>query len=189
MKSVIAWHFLPANLRMTGGRWKNPVRPRVAYLHRGSLKLHENGLHASRRVIDALRYAPGPVISRVSCSGLMVEGDGIFVCERRHVLRMSDIDDLLHAFALWCAERVSDHKILEAKQDWIQGTLETTDFVEKVGEYQLTPESKEKAVVMAALDTTSWVAARETSRLMVELFDDDRVLQNEILEDFARDAK
>ena len=42
---------------------------------RGELALCDHGLHASKRAIDALSYAPGPIVYRVRLSGRILEGN------------------------------------------------------------------------------------------------------------------
>ena len=65
------------------------------------------GLHLSKRIIDALNYAPGPVIYRVIGSGVIVpHGDPVdkYACsERTYVAGGVDISNTLRLFARKCA--------------------------------------------------------------------------------------
>jgi len=67
----------------------------------------EHGLHLSKRMIDALSYAPGPVIYRVVGSGIIVpHGSPIdkYACsERTYVSGGVDISATLRLFARKCA--------------------------------------------------------------------------------------
>ena len=67
----------------------------------------EHGLHLSKRMIDALSYAPGPVIYRVVGSGIIVpHGSPIdkYACsERTYVSGGIDVSDTLRLFARECA--------------------------------------------------------------------------------------
>lgn len=96
-KIEAAWHFAGATLRdgrplPEDGKWLK---------HEGEIVMCETGLHASRRVIDALQYAPGSTICRVSCRKVEDERkDDKFVCrERRIDWRIENGDAVLRAFA------------------------------------------------------------------------------------------
>ena len=74
-KQILAWHFLPKDGRLQFGR-----RPKVKVgqtLKRDPSKLSmcNYGLHASVKPLDALRYAPGPIVCRVQLGGTIIEGD------------------------------------------------------------------------------------------------------------------
>ena len=63
------------------------------------LKLCEWGLHASKRLIDALGYAPGAFLYEVELSGKMIVGGDKIVAEHRTYLRAIDATEILRAFA------------------------------------------------------------------------------------------
>ena len=63
------------------------------------LKLCEWGLHASKRLIDALGYAPGAFLYEVELSGKMIVGGDKIVAEHRTYLREIDATEILRAFA------------------------------------------------------------------------------------------
>jgi hypothetical protein len=90
-KSVLAWHFCGDKLR--DGR---PIPRNGVWLkHEGECKMCESGLHASRRLIDALHYAPGNTLCRVECADIAVEQDDKLVCHRRRIIARFDATDLL----------------------------------------------------------------------------------------------
>ena len=66
-----------------------------------------HGLHLSKRIIDALNYAPGPVIYRVVGSGVIIpHGDPVdkYACsERTYIAGGIDISNTLRLFARKCA--------------------------------------------------------------------------------------
>ena len=94
-----AWHFVGATLR--DGR---PVPPDGEWLeHPGPVKMCDSGLHASRRILDALDYAPGATICRVECDDIHEEQEDKIVCTRRRILWRVDGEDVLHDFARRCA--------------------------------------------------------------------------------------
>jgi len=108
--TALAWHFVA---RDASGR---PVlrdgRPVVVgewLRHRGPLELCESGLHASSRALDALRYAPGPVVCRVALGWRCLVGNDKIVASARKVLWLADSEQELRAFARWCALQVADH--------------------------------------------------------------------------------
>ncbi len=95
-----AWHFTNDTLR--DGR---PLPPDGEVLrHDGDLVMCQQGLHASVRIIDALRYAPGNTICRVKVSGAERQGqDDKIVCRERTILWRLDAEPALKKFARLCA--------------------------------------------------------------------------------------
>jgi hypothetical protein len=67
------------------------------------LVLCDVGLHASTRAIDALQYAPGPIVCRVECHGEIIRGEDKLCSSRRTVLAMVDATETLRRFARLCA--------------------------------------------------------------------------------------
>ena len=67
------------------------------------LNLCNHGLHASRRAIDALLYAPGPTICIVELSGEILHADDKSCATERTYLDVFDGGDLLSKFARRCA--------------------------------------------------------------------------------------
>lgn len=97
--TIEAWHFVNDTLR--DGR---PVPPDGEPLeYDGDIKLCASGLHASRRIIDALKYAPGSTCCRVACDGKIIQGEDKLVCSKRTILWRVDAGDILHQFARQCA--------------------------------------------------------------------------------------
>jgi hypothetical protein len=74
--------------------------------HDGPLVLCESGLHASREPWDALQYAPGPWLARVTLAGEIVPGDDKLVARRRRIDARRDATALLRQFAREEALRV-----------------------------------------------------------------------------------
>ena len=99
-----AWHFTGSTLRDG-----SPIPPDGEWLeHSGKLRMCRLGLHASRRALDALRYAPGSTLCRVECAGATIEDDDKLVCSRRKILWRLDATELLRAFARHEALSVAD---------------------------------------------------------------------------------
>ena len=94
-KPIRAWHFVGDTLRD-----ESPVPKDGEMLrHDGSMIMCESGLHASKRLIDALQYAPGNTICRVSCSGDVKHGNDKFICRERVILWRVDAEQILRKFA------------------------------------------------------------------------------------------
>jgi hypothetical protein len=97
-KHIEAWHFTGKALRdgrplPADGEW---------LIHDGpSVIMCETGLHAARRVIDALQYAPGSTVCRVSCRRIVDEhkNDKLVCWERRIDWRIENSDEVLRSFA------------------------------------------------------------------------------------------
>lgn len=93
--SVAAWHFVGDALR--DGR---PVPPDgESLVHEGEAGACMSGLHASERILDALKYAPGDVICRVACEDVVARQEDKLVCRSRTVEWRVDGEDVLRAFA------------------------------------------------------------------------------------------
>ena len=98
-KPVLAYHF-------TDGWQLRDGQPLVVgseYVFDGEPVMYECGYHASRHVFDALKYAPGSILSRVECREITDECDDKIVCKRRTVIQTIDATDLLLRFARMCA--------------------------------------------------------------------------------------
>ena len=103
-ESTLAWHFVSADRKLRDG---NSVAPGYVYaVDPDELSLCQWGLHASVRPLDALRYAPGPIICRVECRGRVLHDTDKLVCSEREVLWMADATDALRGFARQCAQDV-----------------------------------------------------------------------------------
>ena len=95
-----AWHFTNDTLR--DGR--SLPADGETLRHGGDLIMCEQGLHASVRIIDALQYAPGNTICRVSVSGHdWQDHDDKIVCRERTILWRINGESILRKFARLCA--------------------------------------------------------------------------------------
>lgn len=94
-KPVLAWHFCGDTLR--DGQ---PIPRKGVWLkHEGPVKMCESGLHASRRLIDALKYAPGNTLCWVECLDIVAEQDDKLVCRQRRIVAKMDAEKLLRRAA------------------------------------------------------------------------------------------
>lgn len=101
---MLAWHFIKKNKRMGYGDNRKVKAGKTYKLKTGDPELCENGMHGSKRLIDALRYAPGCILCRVNITGNIIKGDNKIVGRERMVLWMVDATNILHEFACLCTE-------------------------------------------------------------------------------------
>jgi len=139
--SWYGWHFLPNDRRLANGDGRE-ITPGSVTSVGGSIELCKRGLHASKKPLDALRYASGEVVSRVELRGDILEGDDKACATERRVLWMADATDTLHEFACWCAEealtrereagREPDARLwaaIETKRAWLRGEASKNELV------------------------------------------------------------
>ena len=96
---MMGWHWLAKDRRLQFGTHE-VVKVGGVYRATGPLVMCSNGVHASRRALDALRYAPGSICCRVQLRGGILHGTDKSVARERRVLWMVDATTLLHEFAL-----------------------------------------------------------------------------------------
>jgi hypothetical protein len=131
---ILAWHFLCEDCTPNYGRRRAPLREGDVMCTRGKPVLCKRGLHASLRPLDAVYYAPGPVVCRVKVGGTIIYGEDKLVGTTRRILAMADASTMLHEFACDVAEQavrqagVTDercHAAIACKRRWLRG--EATD--------------------------------------------------------------
>ena len=153
---IEAWHFVGETL--FDGR---PVPPDGVWLEQpGQIVLCKNGLHASRRAIDALSYAPGSTICRVTLDGTILEDTDKLCAERRRIEWRIDGDALLCAFARRCALDVAD---LWDMPKVVQEYLETgkDDMRAAAGAAAWNAARTAGAAAWNAAWAAAWAAARD----------------------------
>jgi hypothetical protein len=164
----LGWHWLSddglttAHVARDGrARKRIAVEPGQTLRARGTIRPCTNGLHASKRALDALQYAPGARIQRVRLSGTIVEEDDKAAASARTCLWVADATTVLHEFACWCAEQAllrerergkepdpRSWAAIEAKRRWLR--KEITD--------------KELDAARAAAWVAAWAAAWDAAR-------------------------
>lgn len=103
-KTVLAWHFMNRDMRLNhqddrkavDGKWLSVT---------GHLSECRNGLHASRKIWDALDYAAflidyGCVLCRVRLEGKIIEGSDKLCARKRKVIWHINAKDVLIAYAI-----------------------------------------------------------------------------------------
>ena len=140
-KDVLAWHFVGDTLR--DGR---PIpADGVTLKHKGKLELCASGLHASERLIDALLYAPGPILCRVQMGGTIKKESDKLVARQRTILWRVNSTDVLRKFARQCA--------LDVAHLWNMPPV--------VRQYLETGDERLRAAARAVAWAAAWDAARD----------------------------
>ena len=130
------WHFLAEDRRLRLGD-RELVVVGETFRAEGDLELCNNGMHASKRILDALQYAPGPICCKVVLGGQIIEDTDKTVGRERTVLAMVDVTRILHEFACWCAEEAlklvptpdpRSVAAIQAKRDWLAGKISDDDL-------------------------------------------------------------
>jgi hypothetical protein len=150
MEKIKCWHFLQDDKRLRWGS-KEVCKVGKTYTCEGELKLCENGLHGSRKIMNALGYAPGSICCKVEIWGEIKEEKDKLVGRNRKILKMINAEKILRKFARLCALDVIDK--------W--------DAPEVVIQYLKTGNEKLRAAAwVAAWDAAwgaAWVAARDAA--------------------------
>jgi len=164
MKTELGWHFARANNRLNydDGR---PIIIGETHTVQGQLKLCEWGLHASSRILDALQYAPGPVIYRVRLSGEILIGDDKMCAPLRTYLWGYDATGILRAFARRCALDVVHLwdppgvvlKYLKTGDESLRAAAEAAAWA--------AARDAARAAAWAAVRAAAWDAARDAARV------------------------
>ena len=102
-----AWYFSREDRRL---RYDDdrPIAAGAVHTVSGDLKLCLNGLHASKNILDALNFAPGPIMWRVELGGEILAGDNKLCASERRYLWGYDATAVLRHFARLCALDVID---------------------------------------------------------------------------------
>jgi hypothetical protein len=159
---IRAFHFTADTLRdgrpiPTVGEWIEHVGPIVPC---------QSGLHASIDPLDALQYAPGPMLHLVDLDGEILEHGtppDKLVGRRRRIVASIDATDLLREFARWCALQVVH---LWQCPDVVRRYLETGDESIR-GAARDAAWDAARAAARAAWDSawaSAWASARASAR-------------------------
>src|SRR3990172_3557479 len=174
-KQLTGWHFLAGDKRLQFGT-KEVVEVGKTIEVAGPLVLCKWGLHASRRAIDALRYAPSTknlYVCRVVLTRDIIESDDKAVATKRKVLAMADCTHTLHEFACDVAEDAlkrygnGDPRSLAAihiKRKWLDGEATTKELAAAA----VAAEAAARAAAAAAEGAAAAVAAEAAARAAAE---------------------
>ena len=117
----LGWHFLSADRKITAYNSTTPhsgvlVVPGQTLALTGRPIPCVWGLHASKRPIDALQYAPGPIVQYVRLSGSIVERADKACATERTCLWVMDASLALHICAVNFAQIALDAQLADGKK-------------------------------------------------------------------------
>ncbi len=96
------WYFSAENKRLRYGDDRK-IKIGITHTVEGKPVLCQNGLHASKNILDALSYAPGNVVWRVGLSGDIFHSENKSVATARIYLEGGiDVSSILRKFARMC---------------------------------------------------------------------------------------
>ena len=129
-KPLLVWHFLRQDWGTDSGSIKTKIGE--TYHVEPPIEICSNGLHGSRKVLDALGYSAGPVLTLCEVWGEFNEQSDKIVAEYRRPLWGNDISHELNEWACCNADvallvaEVDDPRswnAIEAKRAWLRGEI------------------------------------------------------------------
>ncbi len=158
MDKLLGWHFASTNETLRYGDGRKII---VGETHEVEppIMLCKHGLHASVRVIDALGYAPGPILYRVELSGEIITSDDKAVATHRKYLARIDATKTLDQFTRACALSVA---YLWEPPDVVMQFL-LGDESAKAAAWDAAKDAAKAAVRDAARDA-AWAAAKAAAK-------------------------
>ncbi len=158
MKQATGWWFGTTDRKLLNDDGR-AIKIGETHKVKGRIIPCEHGLHLSNRLIDALRYAPGPVVYKVRGSGTVVShGDPIdkLACSHRTYLSGGvDVSDILWHFARLCA--------LDVIHLWEPEQV-VLDFL-KTGDEKLRASASASAWASARAWDSAWAWKKQNTRL------------------------
>ena len=158
MKSVKGWWFVNGDCLPHGDNRK--IKLNKTHTVKGEIIPCENGLHLSKKIIDALDYAKGSIIYRVLGHGTVItHGDPVdkYACSKRtYLLGGINVEDTLRKFSRMCA--------LDVIHLWNAPDI-VVEYL-KTGEPDIRAAARDAAWAAArdAAWDAAWAAARDTAR-------------------------
>ena len=169
MKTVKAWHWVKDDWTLRDGQ---KLEVGKTYTVEDNLVMCERGLHASRKILDALQYAPGSICCRVTCWKIEQEDNDKLVCHKRRVEWAIDATNILHEFACQVAEKalkaaiVTDKRCwaaIEAKRKWLRGEINKDDLDAAWDAARAAARAAARDAAWAAASAAAWAAARDAT--------------------------
>ena len=151
--TMLGWHFTSSNRLANNDAREIIINQRITnpvdeYGVGGAIVPCKRGLHFSTNAIDALGYAPGPILWRVEASGTIVPHndpvDKYAASERTAIAGGRDVSGMLWAFARQCA--------LDVLHLW--------KAPDAVRQYLTTGDLSLRAAARSAARAAAWSAAR-----------------------------
>lgn len=149
VKKINGWHFV--NDSRTLAHCGLGVEAGYVYTEDGPIDICRSGLHASRRIYDALNYAPGSILCKVQLWGDVQEQEDKLVSRNREVLAVRNVESELRMWACWCVRHTP---LGDGRTTWDLLTDERSRNVLEVAEQFTLGKSSHKQLYDA------WAAAR-----------------------------
>ena len=130
------YHFLNDDKKLGYGDGRR-VHVGKWYRVKGPIELCKFGMHASKKILDALSYSKSHTLCLVELSDDVIHDGDKSVASARKVIWMLDVEMILHEFACKCAERalkqsnVTDGRCWEAikvKRKWLKDLATDAEF-------------------------------------------------------------
>ena len=162
-KPLLVWHFLRQNWETNSGSIKTKVGD--TYHVEPPIKICSYGLHGSRKVLDALGYSNGQILTLCEVWGEFDEQSDKIVAEYRRPLWGKDISTELNEWACCNAEvallvaEVEDPRswnVIEAKRAWLRGEISDEELD--------TARDAARDAAWAAIWEPAWDAALAAAR-------------------------
>ncbi len=155
-EKIKAWHFVTDDRMLAHHHPPMEVAPGYIYGEpKGDIIICERGMHASRRVYNALSFAQGSQLCRVRVWGDVAEQPDKIVGRYREVLAIRDVASELRLWGCWC---IRNTPIGDGKTVWDLLTDERSRNAVEVAERFARGE-----VTREELDA-AWAAARAAAR-------------------------
>lgn len=182
-ETSLGWHFLPADGCMRYGDGRKVVARRW-YRCEGAVVACENGMHHSERILDALRYAPGPVLCRTELRGeLAPHGNPVdklagrerkvlwklTAAQGEQLLRYCARKWALDVVHLWAATDVVLEYLLTGRDDLRESARESAAR-ESASVSAVWESASVSAVWASAMVSAVWASAMESQNDDLERF-------------------
>ena len=155
-----AYYFAANDKKLRHGD-NRKIRVGITHKIKGTPVLCEHGLHASERLIDALKYAPGHMLYVVQLGGEIVKGEDKVVAQERTYVSFLNAKELLREFARKQALiNIKKIKPYTTEEDYaiIIKWLKTGDK-----KYQIAARSAAAAAAWSAADSAAESAAESAA--------------------------
>lgn len=138
----LAWHFLEKSKKLRYGDDRLAAVGRILSVG-GPIKLCQNGLHGSIRLMDALHYAPGFILSRVKIWGNVDKEDDKICGRCREILWMKDVTDEINEFSYLCVKRALSWErnpnrklwdVIEMRWKWMSGVVTDEELEQAISD-------------------------------------------------------
>ena len=163
---VIGWHFLAKDGTSHNGYRPAPVGEWETVIE--DPVLCERGYHGSLRLIEALGYAPGPILQRCEYRGVVHDDDKFVATTRRAIVR-ADASALLRMFAAYVAEEAMESAKWADERSWAATSAANLYALGLISAADLSAaESAARLAAESAARSAAWSAARLAQNAWLE---------------------